>query len=204
MNEQAPAGGNEQEVSDDELIAQLSRIAAEADPVPDLLLAAARDAFAMREFDARVAELIYDSAVDAPAGAVRGSGLRTLSFESADVAVDCEVSAHESGRDIFGQFVAGYAARVDAQPARAATVTVGVDAQGCFGVSGLPAGPLRLRCHLADGSTVVTSWAVILRRYLTGAPPSTAAKRSLTVAAVWSGGASQTAALKISTSTKPR
>ena len=32
-------------------------------------------------------------------------------------------------------------------------------------------------------------------------PPSTAAKRSRTVAAVWSGGASQTSALKISTST---
>ena len=35
-------------------------------------------------------------------------------------------------------------------------------------------------------------------------PPRTAANRSTTVAAVWSGGASQTAALKISTSTSPR
>ncbi len=34
-------------------------------------------------------------------------------------------------------------------------------------------------------------------------PPDTAANRSRTVAAVWSGGASQTPALKISTSTKP-
>lgn len=163
MNEQAPAGGNEYAVSDDELIVHLSRISAEADPVPELLLAAARDAFALRELDARIAELVYDSAVDAPLAAVRGPGAgpRTLSFESGDVAVDCEVTARESQRDIFGQFVGGYAARVDAQPARAATVSVIVDAEGCFGVSGLPAGPLRLRCHLADGTTVVTSWAVI-------------------------------------------
>ena len=45
------------------------------------------------------------------------------------------------------------------------------------------------------------SWPGYPRRART--PPSTAAKRSLTVAAVWSGGASQTSALKISTSTSP-
>ena len=53
-------------------------------------------------------------------------------------------------------------------------------------------------------STVVSQWKPQVvsapRRYRRGAP-RTAAKRSRTVAAVRSGGASQTSALKISTST---
>ena len=147
--------------TDDDLLAWLSQLAAVADPVPEPLLGAARDAFGLRELDARVAELIRDSAVDVPATAVRGPGPRMLSFESAGLAVECEVTPHGSRRDIFGQLVGGHASAVDAQVAGQAPVTVEVDTDGCFGVRDLPAGPVRLRCHLTDGTTLVTSWAVI-------------------------------------------
>lgn len=153
MNQSAP--------SDDELIAWLSQLAAVADPVPERLLSAARDAFGLRELDVRVAELMRDSAVDLPVAAVRGAGPRMLSFEAGNVAVECEITSHASRRDIFGQLVGGSASGVDAQIAGQAAVTVGVDADGCFGVRDLPAGPLRLRCHMADGTTLVTSWAVL-------------------------------------------
>jgi len=63
---------DERPLSDDELMAWLSELAATADPVPEPLLAAARDAFGLRDLDARVAELVRDSAVDVPATAVRG------------------------------------------------------------------------------------------------------------------------------------
>jgi hypothetical protein len=152
---------NEQTPSDDELVARLSRIAALTDPVPELLLAAARDAFGLRELDARVADLVRDSAIDLPATAVRGPGPRMLSFESGDIAVECEITAHLSRRDVFGQLVGGEASLLDAQVAGEEAVTVSVDADGCFGVRDLPAGPVRLRCPLADGTTLVTSWAVI-------------------------------------------
>ena len=149
MNDQPPSGD------------ELNRLAARADTVPERLLAAARDAFGLRESGARVADLVRDSAVDIAAAAVRRPGLRMLSFESGGMAVECEITAHASRRDIFGQFVGGAASVVDAQVAGQAAITVPVDADGCFGVRGLLPGPVRLRCHLADGTLLVTSWALI-------------------------------------------
>ncbi len=66
---------------------ELNQLAARADSVPERLLSAARDAFGLREFGARVAELVRDSAFDLAAAAVRRAGSRMLSFESGDVAV---------------------------------------------------------------------------------------------------------------------
>jgi hypothetical protein len=148
-------------LSDDELMARLSEVAAVADPVPEALLSAARAAFGLRELDARVAELIRDSAVDVPATAVRGPGPRMLSFESGEVAIECEVTPDAAGRDIFGQLVGGTAPAVDAQVPGQPLVTAAVDADGCFSIRGLPAGPARLRARLTDGTTLITSWAVI-------------------------------------------
>jgi hypothetical protein len=152
---------NEPQLTDDELIAHLSHIAAVADPVPELLLSAARDAFALRDLDARVAELVRDSDVDAPVALVRGDGPRMLSFESGDVAVECEITPRAARRDLFGQLVGATVARVDAQSASRDAGTAAVDGDGCFRLPGLPPGPLRLRCHLPDGSTLLTSWTVI-------------------------------------------
>jgi hypothetical protein len=149
VNDQPPSGD------------ELNQLAARVDSVPERLLSAARDAFGLREFGARVAELVRDSAFDLAAAAVRRPGSRMLSFESGDVAVECEITAHASRRDIFGRFVGGNPSVVDAQVAGQAPITVPVDADGCFGVRGLLPGPVRLRCHLTDGSLLVTSWAVI-------------------------------------------
>jgi hypothetical protein len=151
---------------DDALLARLRRIAAEADPVPELVIQAARAAFGLRELDARLAELVRDSAVDISAIAVRGTDRRLLSFEVGDVAVECEITERDSRRDIIGQLVGGTAAGIDVEVAgtevtSTQTVTVPVDARGRFSVRDIPAGPLRLRCRLADGTTVVTSWAAI-------------------------------------------
>ena len=154
------------EPGDDELLAQLRRIAAEADPVPELVIQAARSAFGLRDLDARLAELVRDSAVDVPATAVRGGDRRMLSFEAGDVAVECEITERDLRRDILGQLVGGLAAGIDAEVAGTEVtstqrVTVPVDERGRFSVRDLPAGPLRLRCRLADGTTVVTSWAAM-------------------------------------------
>ncbi len=50
--------------------------------MPEALLGAARAAFALREIDVLVAELVRDSAVGDSATAVRGLGPRMLSFEA--------------------------------------------------------------------------------------------------------------------------
>jgi hypothetical protein len=149
------------DAADDELVARLRRIAARADPVPEVLLAAAHAAFGLRDLDARVAELVRDSAVGAPATAVRGLGARLLSFEAADAVIECEVTARGARRDVIGQLVGTVAAALQAQVAGAEAVDVRVDEHGRFSVSDLPAGVFRLRCSLADGTTLVTAWAAV-------------------------------------------
>jgi hypothetical protein len=147
--------------SDDELLAQLRDIAAETDPVPALLLDAARSAFELRDLDAMLAELVHDSAVDAPAMAIRGGGAeRILSFVVRALAVECQITARGSHRDLLGQLVGGRAEEIDVQVGGAVT-TVPVNDGGRFSARNLPAGPFRLRCRLADGTGLVTSWAAI-------------------------------------------
>jgi len=147
--------------SDDELLAELRDIAAETDPVPEPLLDAARMAFELRDLDALVAELVHDSALDAPAITMRGGGdERMLSFVVRDVAVECQITARGSQRDLLGQLVGGRAEEMDVQLTGAVT-TVPINAGGRFSVRGLPAGPFRLRWRLTDGTGVVTSWAAL-------------------------------------------
>jgi hypothetical protein len=149
-----------QDAADDELVARLRRIAARADPVPAALLAAAREAFGLRDLDARVAELVRDSAVGATATAVRGPGTRLLSFEAADAVIECEVTTRGPRRDIIGQLVGAVATTLRVQAGNQA-VDAAVDEHGRFSVRDLPAGLLRLYCSLADGNTLVTSWASV-------------------------------------------
>jgi hypothetical protein len=161
MTDQQPSEGQRPDAADDELIARLRRIAVRADPVPEPLLSAASAAFALRELDARVAELVRDSAVGASATAVRGLGARMLSFEAADAVIECEVTARGPRRDVIGQLVGAVAAALQVQVAGTRTVDVPVDDQGRFSASDLPAGPFRLRCSLADGSKLMTSWTAV-------------------------------------------
>jgi hypothetical protein len=149
--------------SDDDLIQRLRWIAAEADPVPPPLLNAARASFGLRDLDARVADLVRDSAVDTPETSLRGDGPRLLSFEAGGTVVECEVTARGERRDVIGQLIGAAAdelrAQVPGNPDAASDVTV--SEQGVFTVRGLPAGPFRLRYLLSDGSTLVTSWASV-------------------------------------------
>jgi hypothetical protein len=161
VTDQQASDGQRPDAADDQLLADLRRVAAQADPVPEPLITAARAAFGLREIDARVAELVRDSAVGASATAVRGLGARMLSFEAADTVIECEVTARGSRRDVIGQLVGAVAALLQVQVAGARGVDVPVDDHGRFSVSDLPAGPFRLRCSLADGSTLLTSWTAV-------------------------------------------
>jgi hypothetical protein len=144
---------------DDELLAQLRDIAAENDPVPEPpLLDAARVAFELRDLDAMLAELVHDSAVDAPqwpSGAAAPSGFcRSRSGRSPSSAR----APRGSHRDLLGQLVGGRAEEMDVQVTGAIT-TVPVNDAGWFSVRGLPAGSFRLRSRLADRTRLVISWA---------------------------------------------
>lgn len=152
------------QASDEDLISRLRRIAAEADPVPESLYLAARAAFALRDVDARVAGLVRDSAMDEPLIAVRAprdSGARMLSFEAGGTVIECEITARGGARDVSGQLSGGAAASVAAEVAGQPPVRAEVRAHGFFAVRGLPPGPFRLKCQLADGSMLATSWTPV-------------------------------------------
>ena len=147
--------------ADDELISRLRRIAAAADPVPPALASAASAVFALRDVDARVAELVRDSLLDAPVTAMRGGDGRMLSFEAGDTVIECEIIARAGTRDVRGQLSGGAAASVQAQVAGAPPVDVDVRPHGFFSVRGLPPGPFRLRCRMTDGPAIATSWTLV-------------------------------------------
>lgn len=147
--------------ADEELMDRLRRITAAADPVPEAVMTAARAAFGLRDLDARVAELVRDSEVDAPLMAVRGTEARMLSYEAGGTTIECEVMTRAGQRNVSGQLSGGVASAVEAQVPGGPPMSVAVSAHGWFTVHGLPSGPFRLRCRMTDGGTIVTAWTSV-------------------------------------------
>lgn len=141
-----------------ELLAALGNVWHEVDPVPAAVLEAARGAYAWRDVDAELAELILDSRLEE--AAVRSlDGPRMLTFAAGEVTVEVEVSATAAGRDLVGQLL----------PPQPSTVTircngpdrvVAADELGRFRAAGLPAGPVSLLCRAGD-APLATSWITI-------------------------------------------
>ena len=151
--------------SDDELEAELRRLAANEEPVPAGLVQAALDAFGWRDIDAELAELVYDSLVDADeASLVRGSpGQRLVSFAVGGMTIDVEVTSAGPGRAVMGQIAPPQRATVDIRHPQD-TVTVEADDLGRFWSGPLPPGPASLRLRPpseAAGPAVVTDWIAL-------------------------------------------
>jgi hypothetical protein len=153
------------EPDDDQLEEALRRHAARLEPVPAGLLQAARDAFGWRDVDGDLAELVFDSLLDAgDAALVRGSPERRLiSFQASGVGIDVEITIAAAGRALLGQIMPARRAAVEIRNPQG-KVTVEADELGRFRSGPLPAGPMSLRLSLAadaSGSPVVTDWLAI-------------------------------------------
>ncbi|MEN3309817.1 MAG: hypothetical protein V7603_6019 [Micromonosporaceae bacterium] len=154
--------------TDDELVDRLSRIAAEADPVPQTVRLAARAAFSTRDLDGELAALVGDSAMDAESGLafepVRGgsggpvAASRMLSFAGGGVQVDLEISRYGARVDVIGQFAGAEPGGCALEYVGREPRTLDLDDLGRFLVSGADPGTVRLRCTSAAGTPVVTSW----------------------------------------------
>ena len=147
---------------DDELEAELRRLAADREPVPAELVQAAVDAFGWRNIDAELAELVYDSLIDTDeASLVRGpSGQRLVSFAVGGITIDVEVSSAGPGRSVLGQIAPPQRATVDIRY-RQDTVTVEADELGRFRSGPLRPGPASLRLRPLPGGSgpaIVTDW----------------------------------------------
>ena len=147
---------------EDELENELRRLAARVDPVPPELLHAAVGAFAWRDIDAELAELVFDSLLDADeATLVRGSPERRLvSFAGGGLTVDVEVTTTGPARTIMGQIVPPQGGAIDIRRQQE-IVTIEADELGRFRSGPLPPGPLSLRLRPAGGAPVVTDWLAL-------------------------------------------
>ncbi|WP_247197579.1 hypothetical protein [Streptomyces sp. GESEQ-35] len=146
--------GRDEDVTDG-LLDELRQAAAILDPVPAELRRVAVEAYALRDLDARLAELTFDSLVDAIP--VRGvtDAPRMLTFRSGDVTVDVEVSGH----GLLGQVLPPQPASIEVLggPQLASRTTLTADDMGRFTSDAPPAGPFALRLR-TGGEVVVTEW----------------------------------------------
>jgi hypothetical protein len=153
---------DEPDEPDDELTSELRRLAARLDPVPPELLDAAAGAFAWRDIDAELAELVFDSLLDTDeASLVRGAPERRLvSFAGGGLTIDVEVTTAGPERMVMGQMVPPQRGVVDIRR-RQETVSIEADELGRFRSGPLPPGPLSLRLRPAGGAPVVTDWLAL-------------------------------------------
>ncbi len=150
----------EEKDPDAETMAQLAKLAARVDPVPDSVTTAAKGSFAWASAERDLAELVYDSAMEAGAAVgVRGDGSRHCTFEGSRVTVELEVG---NGR-LLGQVVPPRAIEIEiCRPDQ--VFAIESDALGRFSVDPVSPGPLSLRCRVGDGTPGVptaTEWVSI-------------------------------------------
>jgi hypothetical protein len=147
------------DISDDELLDRLRVVTDEVDPMPEMVLASARAAFALRTLDADLAELVRDSAEEERGGliAVRGEGdVRLISFETGAVAVELQVTERGALRDLVAQVSGVDIGRAEVETPTSRYPTALEDS--LVSVDGVPAGHMRLHLHTTQGRDLVTSW----------------------------------------------
>ena len=150
---------------DDELLADLRRVASAVDGPPARVLEAARAAFLTRDADGELALLIGDSrsAVGfetVRAGPAPAQGHWLLSFAGGGVQVDMEVAEHAGRISLVGQFI-GASGDDYVLETPGGRRPMEVDDLGRFIVDGLAHGPIRLRCCSADGTPITTVWVTV-------------------------------------------
>lgn len=148
------------ELADAQLLAELRATVIRTDPVPARVTEAAIAAFDLRSLDAELAELIADSAVDAGALVRGGAETRLVSFANPRMSIEFEVASTDGARRLIGQVVGARSGPMELDH-RAGVLLVHPDELGRFVVDAVAPGPVRLRCGLADGGTVSTSWVVV-------------------------------------------
>ncbi|MHC3467584.1 hypothetical protein ACYF6T_02610 [Streptomyces sp. 7R007] len=132
---------------------ELRRATAILDPVPPQLRQIAVEAFALHDLDARIAELTFDSVVDALP--VRGATdtPRMLTFHAGEVTVDVELTA----QGLMGQVLPPQPARIEVLTGPQAGAALTTDDMGRFTHDAPPSGPFALKLRTGEG-VLVTDW----------------------------------------------
>lgn len=136
---------------DDELANRLARALAEADPVPDAVHQGALDAFAFRDLDAALAELVVEEFTT-----VRDPADGPLVFATGDTEITISLSSSLSGSVGHGQLTPAGPWPGRAESPSKSAVSFRADDLGRFQVD-LPGGVVRLVIDTPLGP-VRTSW----------------------------------------------
>jgi len=146
---------------DDELLALLGRALRVAPGAPREVVEAGKAAWAWRNIDAELAALTHDSLLDdalaTAATRAEPAPLRTMTFQSAELAIEVEVTDDA----LLGQFVPAQPGQVEVVVQQGGSTALTVDEVGFFVVRPTPSGPFRLHCRTAEGTSVVTDWTTL-------------------------------------------
>ena len=146
----------DEEFALDLLEEELRQAAAILDPVPPALRLIAVEAFALHDLDSRIAELTFDSVVDAlPVRGATGAP-RMLTFHAGEVTVDVELTA----QGLMGQVLPPCSARIEVLSGPQAGSPLTTDDMGRFTYESAPAGPFALRLRTGD-EVIVTDWLTV-------------------------------------------
>lgn len=148
---------------DDRLFAALREAMREYDEVPPAFVEMAKAMFTLRDIDAELAELTYDSLVhdidgDQALALTRAdpAPLRALTCASPELTIELEI-AEEA---LLGQVVPPGAGEIDLYDTGGLILTSPVDDVGAFTIRPVPAGPFRLHYRSATTS-VLTTWITL-------------------------------------------
>ncbi|MER6287620.1 hypothetical protein [Streptomyces sviceus] len=161
MNDDLDAVFEEEALPDEEfaldlLEEELRQATAILDPVPAALRQIAVEAFALHDMDSRIAELAFDSVVDAlPVRGATGAP-RMLTFHAGEVTVDVELTP----RGLMGQVLPPQSARVEVLSGPQAGSPLTTDDMGRFTYEASPTGPFALRLRTGE-QVIVTDWLTV-------------------------------------------
>ncbi|CAM5677249.1 hypothetical protein [Streptomyces griseorubiginosus] len=146
----------DEELALDLLEEELRQATAILDPVPAALRQIAVEAFALHDLDSRIAELSFDSVVDALP--VRGgpAAPRMLTFHAGEVTVDVELTA----QGLMGQVLPPRSARIEVLSGPQPGAPLTTDDMGRFTCEVPPTGPFALRLR-TDEEVIVTDWLTV-------------------------------------------
>lgn len=144
---------------DNVLVTRLQNLFTGPDAPPAPVITLAQQLFSLRSLDAELATLVADSAVDGMEVAVRGTGARLLTFETAELAIELEVSGEGRTRRVVGQLVPGGPATIEArQPSYPDARVAEADERGRFEFDGLAPEPMSLTWRRPGSRAVTTQW----------------------------------------------
>jgi len=159
---------NDHNDADESLVSELRQYFERVDPVPPLVIEAAKVALGWQRLDADLAELLTDSALEAESLAgVRGASadVRSVSFGAGELTIELEIRVEGAGRMLLGLVSPPSIATIEIQSTDGDAVTVTeTDRLGRFRAQ-LPAGG-NIRLRLLPGEPdsaqpVETSWITI-------------------------------------------